>query len=284
MIFDAQVHVWRDPSAENPWQPEWYQRAHRFPALRGDELVRMMDSAGTDRAVLVQPSWAGDDNTEAIEAATKHPGRFVVMARLPLTGPEPRLLDEFAASPVVAGVRLTFHRPEMEAWLTDGSAAWLWPALVERDLRVMIYAPGHNAEIARIAMDFPDLAIVVDALGFRLGQVDDELAEPLRQLDQLRDLPNVALKATALPAHVTDSYPYPRLGPILRRVFDGFGSHRVMWASDLTRVDASYDEIAGFAAELGVLDDRELADFMGGTLDRWLHLDGAGPDHQESSS
>jgi L-fuconolactonase len=271
MIFDAQVHVWRDPSDENPWQREWYQRAHRFPALRGPELVRMMDSAGVDRAVLVQPSWAGDDNTEAIAAATEHPDRFVVMARLPLTGPESRsLLDEFAESPVVAGVRLTFHRPEMEAWLTDGSADWLWPALVERGLRVMIYAPGRNAEIARIATQFPDLPVVVDALGFRLGQVDDELAGPLRQLDQLADLPNVALKATALPAHVTDSYPYPRLGPILRGLFDRFGSHRVMWASDLTRVTASYDQIAGFAAELGVLDDREIADFMGGNLSRWL--------------
>lgn len=271
MPFDAQVHVWRDASAEHPWEPEWYSRAHRFPALRGDELLSLMDDAGVDRAVLIQPSWAGDDNGEAIATATDHPDRFVVMARLPVEqAVGAPLLDELAARPVVAGVRLTFHRPEMASWLTDGTTDWLWPALVERGLGLMVYAPDRTEEIARVARCFPQLRIAIDGLGFRLGQVDDELTEPLRRLERLTELPNVVLKATALPAHVTDAYPYPRLGPILRGLVDRFGSERVLWASDLTRVAASYAEIVGFAAELGILDDAELADFMGGALERWL--------------
>ena len=103
MVFDAQIHVWEDESAERPWQPEWFTRAHRFPALGGEELLGMLDLAGVDRAVLIQPSWAGDDNGAAITAATAHPDRFVVMARVPVqrAAAEP-LLDELASSAVVA--------------------------------------------------------------------------------------------------------------------------------------------------------------------------------------
>ena len=270
-VYDAQVHVWADATPDRPWKPEWFTRAHRFPGLGGEELLCWMDDAGVDKAVLVQPSWAGDDNSTAVRAAEEHSDRFAVMARL---GTDRRSaeaeLERVARSPVVVGVRLTFHRPEMQAHLADGSTDWLWPALEERGLPAMVYAPGRNRDLARIAREHPGLRLAVDALGFTLTMKDDELDRPIDELDVLADVPNVSLKATALPAYVTGEYPFRRLGPLLSRVVGTFGPERVMWASDATRVRSPYRDIVSFPAALDVLTDDELAGFMGGNLARWL--------------
>lgn len=273
-VFDGQAHIWADATPERPWQPEWYTRAHRFPALGGEELLRMMDDAGVGRAVLVQPSWAGDDNDVVIEAAERHPDRFVVMARVPVdeASGEP-MLRAFAEHPAVYGVRLTFHRPEMQAWLVDGTTDWLWPALAGHGLAAMIYAPGKNPELRRIAQRNPGLRLAVDALGLTLTMRDDEIDAPIRDIETFADVPNVVVKASALPAYVSDDYPFTSLVPRLRRLFDTLGKDRVCWASDLTRVPHPYRSIVTFAADLGVLGDDELIAFMGRNLATWLSHD-----------
>jgi predicted TIM-barrel fold metal-dependent hydrolase len=270
-VFDAQAHIWADETPDRPWQPEWFTRAHRFPALGADELLGMMDNAGVGRAVLVQPSWAGDDNDVVLAAAERHPDRFTVMARVPPgEAAGSALLAELAQHPAVAGVRLTFHRPEMQAWLVDGTTDWLWPALVEHGLAAMVYAPGRNAELRRIALAEPMLRLAVDTLGLTLTMRDEEIDAPIRELAVFADVPNVVVKATALPGYVSDAYPYPSLAPRLRLLFDTLGRDRVLWASDLTRVPRPYRDITTFAADLGVLTDDELRSFMGAGLAAWL--------------
>lgn len=270
-IFDAQVHIWADAPSESPWPAEWRARAHRFPALECDELLGLMNDAGVGRAVLVQPSWAGDSNDVVRAAARLHPDRFVVMARLSIGQMDDEsFLDELASDPTVVGVRLTFHRPEMQPWLVDGTTDRLWPALAERGLATMVYAPYRNPELGRIAQRHPTLRLAVDALGLTLTQRDEEIDAPLADLRQLADLPNVVLKATALPAYVSDPYPFKSLAPRLRRLYDTFGADRMLWASDLTRVPHPYRSIVTFAGDLGVLDDDELRAFMGRNLATWL--------------
>jgi L-fuconolactonase len=273
-VFDGQAHIWADASPERPWQPEWYDRAHRFPALGGEELLGMMDAAGVGRAVLVQPSWAGDDNDVVLEAVERHPDRFVAMARVPVeqAAGEP-MLDGLAAHPGVYGVRLTFHRPEMQAWLVDGTADWLWPALAERGLVAMVYAPGRNAKLERIARRHPGLRLAVDTLGLTLTMRDGEIDAPIRDLAMFADVPNVVVKATALPGYVADDYPFASLAPRLRWLVDVLGKDRVLWASDLTRVPRPYRQLVTFAGDLGVLSDDELAAFMGRNLASWLACD-----------
>lgn len=270
-VFDGQAHIWADATPERPWRPEWFSRAHRIPALGGKELLAMMDDAGVGRAVLVPPSWAGDDNDVVIEAAEEHPGRFVVMARVPVdrASGEP-MLKEFAEHPAIFGVRLTFHRPEMRAWLTDGTTDWLWPALAAHGLAAMVYAPGRNPELQRIARRNPGLRLAVDTLGLTLTMRDDEIDAPIRELEIFADVPNVVVKATALPGYVSDGYPFASLAPRLRFLLDTLGPDRVLWAGDLTRVPHPYRSIVTFAADLGVLSDDELTAFMGRSLANWL--------------
>ena len=69
-IVDAQVHIWAANTRQRPWPARG--EPHRAP-LGKDELLAEMDKAGVDGVVIVPPSWEGDRNDLAIEAAKAHP-------------------------------------------------------------------------------------------------------------------------------------------------------------------------------------------------------------------
>ncbi|MBI4246460.1 MAG: amidohydrolase, partial [Candidatus Rokubacteria bacterium] len=79
-IIDAQIHVWSPDVSTRPWLPGSTARA-QGPALSAEQALRVMDDAGVARTVLVPPSWIGDDNTDALDAARRWPDRFAVMGR-----------------------------------------------------------------------------------------------------------------------------------------------------------------------------------------------------------
>ena len=90
-----------------------------------EKLVPMMDDAGVDRAVIVPPSWPGDRNDYALEAAKRYPNRFAVMGRIPLQNPQSAaLLPKWKEQPGMLGVRVIFNNDVTIPWLTDGTADW----------------------------------------------------------------------------------------------------------------------------------------------------------------
>ena len=83
MIVDSQIHVWTEETPERPWIPGGRRRAHLSEALPWQKALPLMDEAGIDRAIIVPPTWPGDFNDHALEAAAAHPDRFAVMGRFP---------------------------------------------------------------------------------------------------------------------------------------------------------------------------------------------------------
>lgn len=271
-VTDAQVHIWADDRPDRPWPVEGHARAHRFPAFTVADLLWEMDTSEVERAVLVPPSFEGDYNDVAVSAAQCHSDRLAVMARFDPGAPDAvTVLQELIATPVIRGFRMTYHRPEMQAHLTSEATEWFWATLAAESIPVMIYAPGQNAALRALGVRHPGLRLIVDTLGLALGTTDEELDTPLDQLNLLADNPNIAVKATALPAHVTDEYPFRSLGPRLRAVMDAFGIHRVFWASDLTRVPHPYNEIVSYPDELDVFTPDELTWLMGRGISEWLN-------------
>ncbi len=88
MIVDSQIHVWTEETPERPWIPGGKQRAHLAEALTWQKALPLMDEAGIDRAIIVPPTWPGDFNDHALEAAAAHPDRFAVMGRFAFEDPE----------------------------------------------------------------------------------------------------------------------------------------------------------------------------------------------------
>ena len=110
LIADAQVHVWGPNTPERPWK-KGGAKPHRDEPLGADELLRLMDTAGVGRAILVPPSWDGDRNDLALQAAQQHPDRYAVMGRLDLKAPDARgQVAKWRDQAGMLGLRCSFNR------------------------------------------------------------------------------------------------------------------------------------------------------------------------------
>lgn len=279
-VVDAQVHIgeiggeWVEPPVGGLSRVERRSRrllGHALPDERN--LVAAMERVGVNAAVLVPLSATmadpEDDSEPCLAAARRRPDRFAVMGRVDPSRPAHEdILKRWRQVPEILGVRVTLRDPSAI------DAKWLWAALESQEMPVMINAPGSMDYIGSIASAYPDLAIVVDHLGFA-GMDQDDLYDDLRPhlgtLLGLAQFENVAVKASGLPAVVTECYPFPLLKSCLFDVVRAFGSKRVFWGSNLSRQPCRYDQIVSFfATELDFLTDEERADIMGAGIIGWL--------------
>ncbi len=204
MIVDAPVHLWLANTPERPWLPN---RVAQLPQpFLIEQLVPMMDEAGVDRAVIVPPSWEGDRNDYALEAARRYPTRFAVMGRIPVNDPNiAKLLPDWKKQLGMLGIRLTFHPPQWH-WLTDGSVDWFWPLAERYTLPVMFYG-APMAHFARVAERYPQLTMIADHLGVSTEMAKEgKTAEGVKETAALAKYLNVSVKLSTTPFYSSESY------------------------------------------------------------------------------
>jgi len=272
-IVDAQVHLWKAASADWPWVPG--MKPQMPEPFTIEKLVPLMDEAGVDRVVVVPPSWPGDRNDYALEAAQRYPARFHVMGRIPLRDPKSiERLPAWRDQPGMLGVRVTFIGKDAEM-LSDGSADRFWPAAESAGLPVMFLAPGQGERMARVAERYPSLILIADHMNMslsdpavRAGRFDAAIAS----LVSLAKYPNLSVKVSAAPNYSHDPYPFRDMAPHLKRVFDAFGPQRCYWGSDMTNgfERATYRQrITHFTETLDFLSESDKDWVMGrGILER----------------
>jgi predicted TIM-barrel fold metal-dependent hydrolase len=230
-------------------------------------LIAEMDAAGVDRAVIVPPSWEGDRNDLALEAAQRHPARLGVMGRVDLFDPARYDLAHWRDEPGLLGIRLTFH---VGASLDD--AAWLFRAASDAGLPVMIFGPGQTGAFGEVARRFPDLRLVIDHLNFATTDSTSAITQVIEPLLPLAELGNVAVKLSALPCLLRPGDQLGDLVTSVQAVVDAFGPERSMWGSDLSRLPIPYREWVQFGLDgFGCLDAHATALVMGGALENWLN-------------
>ncbi len=272
LIVDAQVHIWGADSPDRPWPPGRAHQAQKPYPVTKDLVLRGTKEAGVDRVVLVPPSWEGDRNDLALEAARLHPDRFAVMGRLALEKPESRkLVDGWKQQPGMLGMRFTFHTELQRPWLTDGTADWLWPAAERAGIPLMIFPPGSIPAVDRIAERHPGLKLVIDHLAIGTAKKNDEAFAGLPELCTLARRPNVAVKASALPCYSTEPYPFRGLHTHIRQVYDAFGPRRMFWGTDWTRLTCPWRQaVTLFTEELPWLSTLDQEWVMGRAICEWL--------------
>jgi predicted TIM-barrel fold metal-dependent hydrolase len=283
IITDAQVHVWEAHRPDRPW-PEEHRGSPQFVAVPGavphraepigaDEMVAMMEAAGVARAVIVPPSPIGDCNDTALEAAARYPDRFVVMGRFDPSAPGAReTLQSWLAQPHMAGIRMTFHKPQWSGWLADGSIDWFWEDCERLGIPLMLLIPGRLDAVERVARRHPRLQLVIDHLGRRSDQRDQTAFADIDVMLRLGALDNVSIKASAAPCYSSEAYPFRNLTPYLKRVYEHFGPRRMFWGSDVSRLPCSYRQaVDHFLEELDFIPAAELPWVMGRALSQLLH-------------
>ncbi len=269
LIVDAQVHIWGGGSPTNP--------AHRqVSSFSADDLLKEMDEAGIDAAVIHPPSWDPGADALAIEAARQHPDRLSVLGKFPLDAPESRsLVDGWKQQPGMLGLRFSFLQPHQQTWPTDGTMDWLWPAAARAGVPIAL-SPAFSAAsfvpaVGQIADRHPEVRLSVVHMGRPSGSKDEAAFATLPELLALAKYPNVAVKATGAPSYSSASYPFENIHNYLHQIYDAFGPERMFWGTDITRMPCSWRQcVTLFTEELPWLSESDKELIMGRALCEWL--------------
>lgn len=273
MIVDSQVHIWGANTPERPWPAR--HPPHREP-LDKLELAAEMDKAGVDRAIIVPPSWEGDRNDLANDAATTHPDRFATMGRFDPDATDAReTIKDWKKQPGMLGMRFTFHTDVLRQPLIDGRFDWVWGEMEKLGIPAMVLFHHEYMHLAdRVAEGYPGLRLVLDHLGLKSAK-DVSEATNFATLDKVLALakrPNVAAKVSAMPCYADDkTCPFSSVHPHIRRVFDAFGPQRTFWGTDWSRLPCSYRQgVTMFTEEMPWLKGQDLDWVMGRGVCEWL--------------
>jgi L-fuconolactonase len=271
LIVDSQVHIWGADTPQRPW-PRRAEPQRPIPLDRED-LLREMNAAEVDRVVIVPPSWEGDRNDLAIEAAIAHPQRFATMGRLDPQDPASRgQIAKWREQPGMLGLRFTFHIPQLASLITEGHMDWVWGEAQAAHVPIYVLVPHSLVHlIDGVAQRYPELKLVMDHLALNSKQRDAEAFAEFDKLLAIAKRPNVAAKASALPCYTTDSYPYRSLHPYVRQAYDAFGPQRLFWGTDLSRSPIPYRQhVTLFTEEMPWLTPEDKEWIMGRGVCEWL--------------
>jgi predicted TIM-barrel fold metal-dependent hydrolase len=271
LIVDSQVHLWN-----NGKMPAHHRQV---PTYSKDDLIREMDEAGVDAALICPPT-ALDIGTNdlAMDAARQHPDRLAVMGWFELDDPKSRdVLKTWKDRPNNYGARWAMMHQHQRGWWKDGTLDWLWPAAEEAGVPLAFLVRDNMSEFGEVAARHPGLKLIVDHLGRITGPTDEACFATLPEMLALAKYPNVAVKASGAPSYSSEAYPSRNIHTYLRQIFDAFGPARMFWGTDVTRMPYSYRQcVTMFTEQMPWLTGRDLELVMGRALCDWIGWDLAG--------
>ena len=265
LIVDSQIHIWGSNLPANP--------AHRqITSYTAVDVLREMDEAGVDAAVIHPPGWDPGADDMAVDAARRYPNRFAILGKFPLDDPASRnLISNWKQQPGMLGLRFTFLQPHQQTWPTDGTMDWLWPEAEAAGLPVGLACANFLPAVGQVAERYPGLRLIVDHMGRGQRVTDAAAFETLPDLLELAKYPNVACKASGAPSYSSAAYPFSNIHDYLHQVFDAFGPDRTFWGTDITRMPCSWRQcITLFTEELPWLTGENLEKVMGRALCNWI--------------
>ncbi|KAK7295665.1 hypothetical protein RJT34_18576 [Clitoria ternatea] len=235
-IIDSHLHVWASP-----------QEAGKFPYAPGQEptlpgnadfLLKCMEEAGVDGALIVQPINHKFDHSYVTSILKKYPTKFVGCC-LANPADDGSGLKQFEDVVVKDGYRAVRFNPYL--WphgqkMTNEVGKAIFRRAGELNVPVgFMCMKGlnlHISEIEQLCTEFPSTPVLLDHLAFCKPPINDEEGLVFSQLLNLSRFPQVYVKFSALFRVSRAQFPYLDLSPLLSQVVSHFGANRVMWGSD----------------------------------------------------
>ena len=226
---DAHVHLWTN-------QRELYLRVagaqeYAPQQFTPKDFLAHAQPNGVTRAVLVQMSFYGVDNSYMLDCIRAHPGVFSGIAIINSAAPDPDSAMKALSREGIRGFRIA-PGESSQGWLDTPGMTAMWLCGGERQLAMcLLINPEMLPAVGSMCERFPDTPVVIDHLA-RIG-VDGRIRDSdTRQLCSLAKNTNVYIKVSAFYALGRRQPPYSDLAPLIRRVFEDYGPRRLMWASD----------------------------------------------------
>ena len=243
-IIDSHLHVWASSKEASAGFP--YPQGQTPPESLRDKactnsLLKQMDEAGVDGALIVQPINHKFDHSYVKKAMQTHPTRFKgMLLHDPSLSKEQAIecLENLALDGFV-GVRFNpYLWPSTgdKSWepMSEGAGLAVYQRCGELQMPVGIMCfqglELHYDDIVALLKASPQTTCILDHFGFTSLTEKGDAA--FQQLLKLADYPQVIVKISAL-FRLNDDSPYERVRterfePLLER----FGSDRLMFGTD----------------------------------------------------
>jgi predicted TIM-barrel fold metal-dependent hydrolase len=244
---DAHVHVFDRVSEAFPREESSLAPAGRAATV--EQLLREMDGAGIDRAVLIQMGgFRIEHHRYVTRAVSKWGDRFAAVGLVDVNNADPPAgLQALYEATGIAGVRLMGRLGDPGAAKAEQLAAYgLFQRAERLGLNINLYCQSDQiANIEMLVRAFPGVHVSLDHLGIcpattfapdRWGRPRfDEEPIPPPMYPRILDLaryPNVYVKVSGEYAFSKEPYPYADMRPMVERIYHVYGAERMMWCSD----------------------------------------------------
>ncbi len=267
MLVDTHVHVISPDEERYPLQPTsltgpWYRDE---PCSLG-RLIELMDDAGVDRAVLVQPVSAyGFDNRYTADSARARPDRCTSVACIDPGGADPAA--ELRAVVESDGMRGLRWWGLAGAGVAEPRSLWDEATALGIPVVVTIFA-DRLRELAATLEHVRAVPVAVDHCGFA-----DFGAGVPPELAALAEFPNLHLKVSTHVLH--DAEQHGDVRDLVADLAARFGANRLMWGSDWSQTHyLPYPDLVEYGRRAASkLADDERDAFLGATaIGMWPEL------------
>jgi len=273
IVVDTHLHCFGGPDGRFPYHAAAPYRPDA--AATPEHLLKCMDGAGVDFAVVVHPEPYQDDH-RYLEHCLKVGGSRVkgtclffadragsVAAMAPLVKRNP---DQIIAA------RIHAYAPDRLPPFGTKQLRHLWKTAADLGLAIQLhfeprYAPGFEPLIK----EFSDTTVVIDHLGRPMQGTIDEHNVVVRWA-RFR---NTIMKVSSLPDQ--NSYPHRDVKPVIRSLTDAFGADRMIYGGGFSAQASgeSYrayrDRVRDLLSHLTAADQAKI---LGGTSARLFGFSG----------
>jgi predicted TIM-barrel fold metal-dependent hydrolase len=231
-FIDAHVHVWTQDFAHYPLA-DGRAPDPVDPDFNAQKLLDLCRPVGVDRAVLIQPAEYGTDNRYMLDMIKLYRGTFSGVAVIDMSRPVTNTMLALNAQGV-RGFRIIGHktRADIANWLDGPSYHEMFDTCTKTGQSACcLIDPQALPALDRMCRKFPQTSVVIDHMA-RIG-VDGTIRDAdITALCEMARHNNVRVKISAFYALGKKRAPYTDLIPLIRPLYDAFGSSRLMWASD----------------------------------------------------
>lgn len=231
--IDAHVHVWTPDLHAYPLAHGYSRKKDMIPrSFTPEQLFAHSRPEGVDRVVLIQMNFYEFDNRYMLDTIAQHPGVFRGVAIVDERKSDVCATMKSLKKQGVRGFRLYAFKDKVGTWEHSEGMKKMWTCAADEGLSMCLLAdPESLPVIHRLCQAHPRTPVVIDHFA-RIGMSGHIHAHDLDRLCRLAQFAHVHVKTSAFYALGRKRAPYTDLAPMIHRLRDAYGAHRLMWASD----------------------------------------------------
>jgi len=252
MLIDTHTHVIATDTTKYPLAP-LFGRQSAWSAehpLDYPDMIKAIDAAGVDQAILVQASSAyAFDNTYVSEAVAAHPDRFTGVFSVDVVAPDAVEQMKHWMSKGLTGMRIFTAgstQPEQQTFFAEEASFPAWQFAADNGLSVCMQMQLRGTPLLKLVMDrFPTVRVILDHFA-RAEAADGPPYAAAAPLFALAKYPNLYLKLTHRPLEQAvkgKATPETFLGKAVQE----FGANRIIWGSNFPAAPQPLPELIALA-------------------------------------